>query len=103
MRGETQQLGEILEAMIGRLGIKRQLKRAEVVTAWEEIVGERIAGETHAEAVRGHTLFVRAESPVWAQELEFLKPEILKKIRARVGRGVVSDIRFRTGSAPAKK
>lgn len=98
MRGETQKLGDILDSMVTRMGIRRQLKKAGVIDAWCEIVGERISVETKAERVRGSTLFVNVSSPVWAQELEFLKPEILKKIREEVGRGVITDIRFRTGS-----
>lgn len=94
---EVQHISDVLDAMVSRMGIKTQLKKAEVVTEWPAIIGEQIAEQTKAERIRGTTLFVTASSPVWAQELDFLKPKILKKIRERVGRGVVTDIRFRTG------
>ncbi len=96
-RGEIQQIGEILDTLVSRLGIKKQLKKAEVIKDWESIVGKKIADETKAELVKGKTLFVNASSPVWAQELEFLKPELLKKIRQKIGQGIITDIRFRTG------
>lgn len=98
MRGELESVGEVIESMITRLGIKQRLKRAQIVEEWGRIVGGKIAQETRAERVRGSTLFVSTSSPVWAQELEFMKPEILKKIREELGKGVVTDIRFRTGS-----
>lgn len=97
MRGELQSIGEVIESMVTRLGIKMRLRRAQVVEEWAAIVGERIAKETQAERVRGSTLFVFTSSSVWAQELEFMKQDILKKIRSELGKGVVTDIRFRTG------
>jgi len=97
MRGETQSVGDILDVLVGRLGLKQRLKQAEAVRKWDEIVGERIACETQAEIVRGKTLFVKVTSPIWAQELSFLKPEIMKKLRQEIGRGVITDIRFKCG------
>jgi predicted nucleic acid-binding Zn ribbon protein len=83
--------------MTARMGIKKQLKRAQVVNDWAEIVGERIAGETRPDHVRGVILFVDCSGPVWAQQLTLLKPQLLAKIRQRVGPGIIVDIRFRTG------
>lgn len=97
-RGEPKTVGEVIDSIVTRLGIRRRLKQAQVVERWDAIVGERIARETKPERVAGNTLFVAASSPVWAQELEFLKREILAKIRDEMGKGVVADIRFRTGS-----
>lgn len=97
MRGETQKVGDILDSLVTRLGLKHRLKQSEVVMKWEDIVGERIAVETKAEVIRGKTLFVNVTSPMWAQELNFLKPEIMKKIRQEIGRGIVTDIRFKSG------
>lgn len=98
MRGELQSVGEVIESVIARLGIKRRLKRAQIIEEWAKIVGDKIAKETRAERMRGSVLFVSTSSPVWAQELEFMKREILEKIREELGKGVVTDIRFRTGS-----
>ncbi|MFZ3063132.1 MAG: DUF721 domain-containing protein [Actinomycetota bacterium] len=97
MRGEIQSIGEIVEAMVSRLGLKQKIKRARVVHHWPRLVGEIIARETRAERVRGDSLFVTTSSPVWAQELELMKPKLLKKIREEIGKGVISDIRFKTG------
>lgn len=98
MRGELHSVGEVIDQMITRLGIRKRLKQAQIIEEWARIVGDRIAKETRAERVRGGILFVSTSSPVWAQELEFMKPEILRKIRDELGKGVVVDIRFKTGS-----
>lgn len=96
-RGEGEHISSILETIVARMGIKKQLKRAQVINEWPDIVGARIGRETKADRIRGTILFVNCSSPVWAQELEFMKPEIAKKIRERVGPGVVTDVRFKTG------
>lgn len=96
-RGEAENIGSIIETMVSRLGIKKQLKRAQVVTDWPDIVGDRIASETKADRIRNTILFVSCSTPMWAQELGLLKPTIIKKIRERVGPGIVTDIRFKTG------
>lgn len=97
VRGGNESIGSILETIAGRMGIKKQIKKANVLNDWAEIVGPKIAKETRAEHVRGAILFVNCSGPVWAQQLELLKPEIMKKVRAAVGPGIIMDIRFRTG------
>jgi predicted nucleic acid-binding Zn ribbon protein len=96
-RGNAAPVGSVIEGLIAKWGIKKPLKRAEVITGWPEIVGERIAKETKAERIRNTILFISCSSPMWAQELGLLKPTIIKKIRARVGPGIVTDIHFKTG------
>jgi predicted nucleic acid-binding Zn ribbon protein len=96
-RGQEEQIGSVLETLVARWGIKKPLKRAQVLNDWDEIVGPKIARETRADHIRNTILFVSCSSPVWAQELGMLKPQILPKIRAVVGPGIVTDIRFKTG------
>ena len=96
-RGNTAPIGSVIDVLIAKWGIKKPLKRAEVITGWPEIVGERIAKETKADRIRNTILFVSCSSPMWAQELGLLKPTIMKNIRDRVGPGIVTDIHFKTG------
>lgn len=76
-------------------------QRARLV--WAEVVGDKLAGVCAAELVRGHTLFVRAKSSVWANELTFHKADILMRLNQRLaGPGgkadVITDIQFSSGS-----
>lgn len=102
-RGEAESIGSIIETMVARLGIKKQLKRAKTLSEWPDIVGERIARETNPDHIRNTILFVSCSTPMWAQELALLKPAIIKKIRERVGPGIVTDIRFKTGCVKIEK
>ena len=63
--------------------------------AWHDAVGDRIARRTRPMRLDGSVLTVRAATAVWAQELTFLAPTIVARLRA-LGFGVES-LRFRVG------
>src|SRR4051812_29084851 len=63
--------------------------------AWIEAVGERIALRTRPVSLERKVLTVRAATAVWAQELTFLAPAIVKRL---VAKGFAIDsLRFRVG------
>src|SRR5262245_57216079 len=49
---------------------------------WRSAVGERIASRTEPGRLRAGVLTVHAASSAWAQELTFLAPEILERVKA---------------------
>ncbi len=78
-------------AFVRRLRIGPVLQ---VVKAWPQVAGPLIS--KHLQAVRfvDGTLFVRAEQSVWGHQLTFLRPELLKKFEAELGKPIVKDIRL---------
>jgi len=63
--------------------------------AWHDAVGERISRRTRPLRLDNKVLTVRAATAVWAQELSFLAPAIVKRLSA-LGFEVES-LRFRVG------
>ena len=61
---------------------------------WPKIVGKKIAENTTAQDVEHGVLIVRVASPIWAQELQFQKKEVLFKINSALGKNTIKDIRF---------
>jgi hypothetical protein len=60
---------------------------------WSQLVGDRVAARTRVGSIQNGTLTVHAASAVWAQELTFLAPTILERLR---GAGfTVEKLRFR--------
>src|SRR5262245_57817145 len=59
---------------------------------WRRAVGERIAARTEPGRLRAGVLTVHAASSAWAQELTFLAPDILERVKA-LGLAV-SSLRF---------
>ncbi len=52
--------------------------------------------------VDGKTLVIVVDGPAWITQLRFLKPQLLKKIDARVGKGLITDLRFVLGNGESR-
>jgi len=100
--GEAAGLGQLLEGVLANLDMGERLREHLVVTAWPQIAGRVVGAHTRAEVVRDGVLLVGTDSPAWAQELHMRKGDLLAKLRAQVGEGVVRDIHFRAGTRSAK-
>jgi predicted nucleic acid-binding Zn ribbon protein len=68
---------------------------AAVQTAWEELVGERIAAVTRPLSERGGEILISCSDSVWAQELDLLQEELLQRLRERLGEQAPTSLRFR--------
>jgi predicted nucleic acid-binding Zn ribbon protein len=89
----TQLLAEILK----KPEASRVIRSGLIVLLWEESISQEIAKQTEAVKVKNRILYVNAKSPVWAQELNFLKKEIMDRINEKAGFMAVKDIRFKAG------
>jgi predicted nucleic acid-binding Zn ribbon protein len=90
-------VGSVLPRVLKGLKLDRVLAAQPAVTFWPEIAGPTTAAHTRAAEIDGGTLVVIVDSPAWMTQLRFLKPQLLKKIEGRIGRGLVTDIRFVLG------
>ena len=71
---------------------------------WEGVVGPQVAGVTQVEAVRDGVLYVRVKNSVWANELTLLKDDMVRRLNAKLGGRVLTDIHFKaSGLAKSKK
>ena len=68
---------------------------------WAAVVGEDIAAHANPTALRDGTLHVSAESTAWATQLRLLQTQLLAKIAAAVGNGVVTQLRITGPTAPS--
>jgi Dna[CI] antecedent, DciA len=69
--------------------------------SWVEIVGEKVAGNSHPARVVGDTLHVTTRSSAWSHQLSFLAEHVLSAVRARLPRAGIERLRFRVGALPA--
>lgn len=94
------QLGNIYrEISSRRKGIGEKLQSCRVMGLWEEVVGEKVAKKSEPAGIYGGTLRVIVESSAWANELLFLKKDIINKINSHLEtrRPFIRDIRFKIG------
>ena len=90
--------GELLPALLQKLGLRERLHENDVMEAWESIVGDFIATHSAPVALREGVLYVRVLQPTLHYELEQIsKMEILRKLKRRFGTKTIRDVRFRVG------
>jgi predicted nucleic acid-binding Zn ribbon protein len=68
---------------------------------WAELVGHEVAEHATPTALRDGELTVQADSTAWATQLRLLQRQLLTKIAAGLGNGVVTRMRIHGPSAPS--
>jgi hypothetical protein len=97
-----EKLGAVLDKSLKRLDPTGRLGEYGVWPIWNEAVGDTIARNAQPEKIRQGTLFVKVSSPVWMQQLQYLKDTIADKINQTLGKEVVKNIFFVIGKVEAK-
>ena len=59
------------------------------------------AQDSKAVKISNRTLYIKTSSPAWAQELSFLKSEIIIKFNQQAGEEAINDIRFSASGGSA--
>ena len=94
---QVERLGEVLNKSLKRLQLAPRLDEYGVWPVWNDVVGNTIARNAQPEKIRNGTLFVKVTSPVWMQQLQFMKDLITEKLNQRLGTPVVRNIFFVVG------
>lgn len=97
-------LGSVLEQSLKRMDLVARLSEYAVWPVWNEVVGTVIARNAQPEKIRNGTLFIKVSSPVWMQQLQFMKEMITDKLNQRLRGEIVKNIFFIVGriDAPAE-
>lgn len=82
-------------------GWHTQLANGQVFGQWAALVGEEVAEHAQPEALKDGELIVRAASTAWATQLRLLQGQLLTKIAAGVGTGVVKRLKVLGPSKPS--
>jgi predicted nucleic acid-binding Zn ribbon protein len=86
-------LADALAAVGADLGLADPGVVAILARRWPEIVGPAIAPNARLRSLRGTTLTIAVESGAWATQLRYLETEMLTRISAIVGDGVIDGVR----------
>jgi predicted nucleic acid-binding Zn ribbon protein len=91
---------DLVTEVLGRLGGAGRALEFRVFDCFSRVVGDALRTRTMPERLAGTTLFVRATSSALAHELTLLRAEILERMAAEMGQGIVLEIRTRVGRIP---
>jgi hypothetical protein len=96
-RHDLTSVSDILGGVRLPKSVKDHVKNHEIWSKWFEIVGNELSRVTAPAELKGKTLEVNVAHQAWAQQLHFLKPSILGKIRALCPQAVIKDLHFKVG------
>jgi predicted nucleic acid-binding Zn ribbon protein len=82
-------------------GWSTRVAEGSVFGQWPTVVGEQIAEHANPASLRDGVLTVEAESTAWATQLRMVQAQLLAKIAAAVGDGVVTSLRIVGPAAPS--
>jgi predicted nucleic acid-binding Zn ribbon protein len=68
---------------------------------WREVVGDQIADHAAPASLHDGVLTVSAESTAWATQLRMVQAQLLAKIAAAVGDGVVTSLKIVGPAGPS--
>ncbi len=92
-------LGNILDGVLADCGLDDRLAERTLLTAWPDLVGERLAQHVRAVDLREGVLLLDADHGAWRQEITLMLPQIRQRCIERFGADAVIDIRWiRPGS-----
>ncbi|MDQ3885981.1 MAG: DciA family protein [Actinomycetota bacterium] len=100
---DPQPLGRLASRLITDRGWGEQIAEGAVFGRWAQLVGAEIAEHATPVALREGELTVQASSTAWATQLRLLQRQLLGRITAGVGRGVVTRLRVQGPAAPTWK
>jgi len=100
-RRDPQTFGTAAGELARSRGWTGKVAEGAVFAQWATVVGEQIAEHAEPTALRDGVLSVTAESTAWATQLRMVQAQLLAKIAAAVGDGVVKSLKITGPTAPS--
>jgi predicted nucleic acid-binding Zn ribbon protein len=93
MRSErTVRIDDLIDSLLRQRRWQSGMQTAKLKSFWAELVGPEIAAHTQPDRIYGKRLVILCDHDVWRTELQYLEPELLKRIAEGMGEGVVKEI-----------
>jgi predicted nucleic acid-binding Zn ribbon protein len=89
-------IGQLLKTVL-RTCRPADMHLAGVWKIWDQAVGPAIAENARPQAFKQKLLLVQVSSPVWIQQLRFLKKDLIAKLNQALGEACIEDIKFKIG------
>jgi predicted nucleic acid-binding Zn ribbon protein len=98
---DPQPLGRLTQDLAKKRGWSARVAEGTVLGQWFSVVGHQIADHARPTALNDGVLSVAAESTAWATQLRMVQAQLLAKIAAAVGNGVVTSLKITGPAAPS--
>lgn len=91
---DPQPLGRLARDIAKKRGWSTHVAEGMVFGQWGTVVGQQIADHAIPTALNDGVLSVTAESTAWATQLRIIQAQLLARIAAAVGNGVVTSLKI---------
>lgn len=98
---DPQPLGRLARDLAKKRGWSAHVAEGRVLGNWSSVVGQQIADHAIPTALNDGVLSVAAESTAWATQLRMIQAQLLAKIAAAVGNGVVTSLKITGPATPS--
>jgi predicted nucleic acid-binding Zn ribbon protein len=98
---DPQSLGGATRDLAKKQGWSSRVAEGAVFGQWPSVVGDHIADHATPTGLRDGVLSVVAESTAWATQLRIIQKQVLAKIAAVLGDGVVTSLKITGPVAPS--
>lgn len=98
---DPQPLGRVARDIADTRGWSPKVAEGRVFAQWPIVVGEQIAEHAVPTTLQDGVLSVAAESTAWATQLRMVQAQLLAKIAAAIGDGVVTSLKITGPAAPS--
>jgi predicted nucleic acid-binding Zn ribbon protein len=98
---DPQLLGTAARDVASTRGWSGRVAEGTVFGRWRSVVGDQIAEHAAPTALHEGVLSVTAESTAWATQLRMMQAQLLAKIAAAVGDGIVTSLKVTGPAAPS--
>lgn len=98
---DPQLLASVARDLARSRGWSDRVAQGSVFGRWNAVVGEQIAAHATPTGLQDGVLTVSAESTAWATQLRVVQAQLLAKIAAAVGDGVVKSLKIVGPVAPS--
>jgi predicted nucleic acid-binding Zn ribbon protein len=87
-------ISAVLNDIYKKAGIEKPIEQHKAFMYWDDIVGVNIKKVAQPKKIENDILIVEVDSPVWRNELMFLKQNILQKLNQKLKGERIKEIRF---------
>lgn len=98
---DPQLFGNVTNELARSRGWSNRVAQGAVFGRWRSVVGDQIAAHASPTSLHEGVLTVSAESTAWATQLRLVQSQLLAKIAAAVGDGVVTSLKIQGPVGPS--
>lgn len=98
---DPQPLGRLASRLVAERGWVSRVSSGVVFAQWAQLVGSEVAEHAVPVSLHDGELTVQASSTAWATQLRLLQRQLVARISAGVGSGVVTRLRVQAPAAPS--